>query len=138
MRCARALEIRLLERDGKTAAAMAKKLRANIDAYFQAKDDESVDVLPLPTPVFIEDEDAVADEALQKCPLRESLPLERQLELENDDYQKDLAERRERARSGGWLLSGFGDFRDKLHADAIGSLERRIRERDQHHRQDVN
>jgi hypothetical protein len=131
MRCARELEVQILERDGQIDAAMADELRANIDAYSHAKDGESVNVLPLPWPVFIEDEDAVADAALQKCPLRESLPLERQLELRQEDYQREVAERRERAKTGDWLLSGLGDLCDKLHVDAIANLEQRIRERDQ-------
>jgi hypothetical protein len=137
MRCARELEVQILERDGTIDAAMADELRANIDAFFHAKAGESVDVLPLPLPVLIQDEDLVADEALQKCPLRESLPLESQLKLEHEDYQRDLAERRERANTEGRLLSGLGDLCDKLHADAVAKLEQRIRERDRQHRQDL-
>ena len=137
MVCARELEVQILERDGKIDPATAKELRKNIDAYKHYSHGKSVEVLALPTPIIIDDEESVADEALRKCPPRESLPLERQLELEKEDHQRDLAKRREWANAlekAGRRVphghSGLHELRDKVHADRVADLERRICERD--------
>lgn len=91
---ARALEVRILERDKKVSSADARRLRMNAAAHWSRGEE----LLPLPAPVTL-DQAAVLAQALERCPRREDLPLEGQLELLHDDRRHQLAEREEVRRN---------------------------------------
>lgn len=123
---ARELEIQILERDGKIDSDTAETLRANADAHFRARLQrapspvENVDLMTLPFPILIEDQEAVAEEALRKCPLRKSLPLEEQLEI----AKTELA-----ATRGSSRYEPGGLF-EKVDEGKVRELEIKILERD--------
>ncbi len=127
-RAARELELLILERDGRINSDTAKAYRANIDAHFEAEPFGSVGLLELPCPVVIENEPAVADAALQKCPLRETLPLETQLELAKRDAEGD--QRRWDAAEAKGTPYQFRAISEEYSKWTIVDLERKLAERD--------
>ena len=118
---ARELEIMILQRDGKITPPEATRLRGGRLE------------LELPFPVVIGNEDAVADEALRKCPPRESLSLEEQLRLETEEMEeyKDRATRLATEGLGESFRASSNDCMITLHQQRIAELQRKIADRDQ-------
>jgi len=127
-RAAREIEIRILLRDGKTDEAEASALRANADAHFGllgGDDHSSLTALPFPMEF---DEGKALRAARAQCPFRESLALERQLEMHEEDHAHELQERGRRPER---LMDRSMDaVNDKMYEIRLRELQEKICERD--------
>jgi hypothetical protein len=137
-RAVREIEIRILERDRKVDDRTARSLRDDAHKHFFAKAGPDAELsrppplTQLPVPIDL-DQRALLASALKKCPRREELSLEEQLELKHEDHRRDLVERaKPRTYPPGIKppLPGLDALRDTIHQQRVIELQRLIRERD--------
>jgi hypothetical protein len=122
----REFEIRILERDGLIDSELAKRLRTNLQAFL-GHEERLADL-----PVNLALDQATLEVAREKCPRRESLPPNVQLELLQADYAHDLAKRRARESTipdplTSRLAKGLDALRDKTYEQQVDELKARIR-----------
>lgn len=128
---AREFEIRILERDGRIDEQTARLLRDNVrDHFFEGT--ETLHDLPHPIDF---DELVSLRTAREKCPRRESLPLEQQLEMEHEDHAVNVRDRIINNKHAGSAnapvgLPSLNAFQDKMHEYRVKELVNRIKERD--------
>jgi hypothetical protein len=116
---AREFEIRVLLRDGRIDETNARALRG------------ASPLADLPHPLEF-DEPAALTTARKKCPRRNTLPLERQLEMLREDHahelQQRLSEMPSRQSEAGW--SSLNTYCDKVYEVCVADLMKQIAERD--------
>lgn len=121
---AREIEIMILERDGKIEEPTARSLRDNLSRY---RSEKSETLRELPAPIQF-DEAASLRSAREKCPRRETLPLEQQLSMFQEDHDRKVRERAVSPNTVGTVQ--MWDVGDRIHEYFVNDLARRIRERD--------
>jgi hypothetical protein len=126
-RAAREFEIRVLLRDGNIDDAAAWALRANADQHFGfGLGNERPPLAALPFTVEFDETEALREARLQ-CPRVERLPLERQLEMLDEDRARELHEREQRGERG--LADPSMDaFGDRMHEVRVRDLRQKIRD----------
>lgn len=117
---AREFEIRILERDHRFDADAARALRANTHEVVAGR----AALAPLPTQIAY-DEAASLASARKRVPRRSTLPLARQLEMENEDHAHELEERDRRGRKG-LLDPSLDAVDDRMHDMRVAELQERM------------
>lgn len=128
-RAGREFEIRILLSLDKIDDATAWALRANADQHF-GPDSGQPPLLGLPVPIEFDEADALRT-ARMRCPRVETLTLERQLAMAEEDHLHEVAARAQRPPEHGPYDSA-DLVSERLYEIRVKASRERIRQRDAH------
>jgi hypothetical protein len=127
IRAVRELEIRIGLVDEKIDDETAWELRANADQHF-GLGERRPELVKLFFTIEFNEAEALRS-ARTQCPRVETLPLERQLAMHEEDHARDLRERERRAECG-QLDPSMDAVTDKMHEVRARELRQKIHDRD--------